>query len=40
VLLVVGEPSTRQEGVAQLAFGAAALILFVGAWIVALAVAA
>jgi membrane associated rhomboid family serine protease len=40
VLLVVGEPSTRQEGVAQLAFGAAALSLFFGAWFVALAVAA
>lgn len=37
VLLVIGEPATRQQGAAQLAFGAAAVVLFVGAWVVALA---
>ena len=37
VLLVIGEPSTRQEGIMQVAFGAAALILLAGAWLIALA---
>lgn len=37
LLLVIGESATRQGGAAQLAFGAAALILFAGSWIVALA---
>jgi membrane associated rhomboid family serine protease len=36
-LLVVGERSTRQHGIMQVAFGAAALILLAGAWLVALA---
>jgi len=37
VLLAVGEPSTRQEGIVQIACGAAALILLAGAWLIALA---
>jgi membrane associated rhomboid family serine protease len=36
-LVVIGEPGTRQQGVVQAACGAAALILFAGAWLVALA---
>lgn len=36
VLLAIGEPATRQEGGVQLAFGAAAVVLFAGAWLVAL----
>lgn len=35
-LVVIGEPSTTQRGVAQYAFGAAAFVLFVGAWLIAL----
>jgi len=37
VLLAAGEPSTRQEGIVQVACGAAALILLAGAWLIALA---
>jgi membrane associated rhomboid family serine protease len=36
VLLVIGEPSTRQDGIVQVACGAAALILLAGAWLIAL----
>jgi membrane associated rhomboid family serine protease len=36
LLLAIGEPSARQHGFAQIAFGAAAGVLFAGAWIVAL----
>jgi membrane associated rhomboid family serine protease len=36
LLVVVGEPATRQQGGVQIACGAAALILFAGAWLVAL----
>ena len=36
-LVVIGRPSTTQRGVAQYAFGAAAFVLFVGAWLIALA---
>jgi len=37
-LVTIGQPATTQRGLAQFAFGAAALVLFAGAWLLAFSV--